>query len=109
MKSLATISTPRVGWPTIRQIGRRPISRAQTSFCWLPPDRVPVGALGSGGRTSYSSMRRRAALVIAPGAASQPRAKGGLSLIAEDRVFFGAKFGNQRHAEANAGNRCQEL
>jgi len=31
------------------------------------------------------------------------RVQRGLSLIAEDRVFFGAKFGNQRHAEAILG------
>jgi hypothetical protein len=29
-----------------------PISRAQTSFSRLPPDKVPVDAFGSAGRTS---------------------------------------------------------
>src|SRR5262249_37778499 len=39
MNSMAPISTPRVGWPTRRRRGCRSISRAQTSFCWLPPEK----------------------------------------------------------------------
>ena len=52
MNSMAPTSTPRVGWPTSRTRGSRSISRASTSFCWLPPEKAAVIRRGSAGRTS---------------------------------------------------------
>ena len=40
MNSMAPMSTPRVGWPTISRSGSRSISRARTIFCWLPPENL---------------------------------------------------------------------
>ncbi len=77
IKSAAPISTPRVGSPTIRHRGWRAISRAQRSFCWLPPDSEPAGAFGAAGRMSKSRMCRAAASAIACGIVSPPREKGG--------------------------------
>ena len=56
MNSIAPMSTPRVGWPTSRIFGAWPSSRASTSFCWLPPENLPLTSCGSRGRTSNFSI-----------------------------------------------------
>jgi hypothetical protein len=63
MNSMAPMSTPRVGWPTSSTRGRAPISRASTSFCWLPPENLDAAQARSRGRTSNRSIiaRRRVA------------------------------------------------
>ena len=53
---MAPISTPRVGWPTSSTLGSRAISRASTSFCWLPPEKLDERRPGARGRTSKRSI-----------------------------------------------------
>ena len=43
MARLAPTSTPRVGSSAISTRGSRSSIRANSSFCWLPPDSVPAG------------------------------------------------------------------
>ena len=40
--SIAPTSRPRVGCAAIRTFGSREISRATTTFCWLPPESPPA-------------------------------------------------------------------
>ena len=56
MNSIAPMSTPRVGWPTSRMRGAGAISRASTSFCWLPPEKFALCSVGARGRTSKRSI-----------------------------------------------------
>jgi hypothetical protein len=59
MNSIAPISTPRVGWPTSSSTGSRSISRASTSFCWLPPEKFRAQRrVRAGARHSWPSCRR---------------------------------------------------
>ena len=53
---MAPMSTPRVGWPISNTVGARPSSRANTSFCWLPPENLALASRGSRGRTSKRSI-----------------------------------------------------
>src|SRR5690606_30984077 len=65
MNSMAPISTPRVGWPTISTSGSRSISRARTIFCWLPPEKLAVLRSALAGRMSNFSIWRRASALAA--------------------------------------------
>src|SRR5208337_3414922 len=65
MNSIAPMSTPRVGWPTSMIFGLRSISRASTSFCWLPPEKLAVLSSGARGLTSKASIFRSASAMIA--------------------------------------------
>ena len=56
--SIAPTSSPRVGCAAISTFGSRSISRAATSFCWLPPERPPARVNGPPPRTSNSRIRR---------------------------------------------------
>ena len=47
MLSMAPISTPRVGCAATSSSGSISISRAKTTFCILPPERVFTGAEAS--------------------------------------------------------------
>ena len=49
-----------MGCAAISAFGSREISRAATSFCWLPPDSAPAGVNGPPPRTSNSWIRSRA-------------------------------------------------
>ena len=40
--TLAPMSMPRVGSSTISIFGRSASQRASTTFCWLPPERLPT-------------------------------------------------------------------
>ena len=44
MNSMLPTSRPRVGWSRTRSFSGRSNSRATTTFCWLPPDRVATGS-----------------------------------------------------------------
>src|SRR5215472_10264298 len=55
------------------------ISRATTTFCWLPPDSVPAGVAVDWVRTSYSSTRLTADSLIASRFSAIPEAYGGWS------------------------------
>ena len=46
--SIAPTSRPRVGWAATSTFGRWLSSRASTTRCWLPPDRLRIGASGRG-------------------------------------------------------------
>ena len=71
---LAPTSMPRVGSSISRTRGRRCSHLATTSFCWLPPESVPVGApRRRGSKASDFAMVSAAALrrplrTMAPGA-----------------------------------------
>ena len=52
--SIAPTSRPRVGCAAISTFGLRSISRASTTFCWLPPERPPARVCGPPPRTSNS-------------------------------------------------------
>ena len=56
MNSIAPMSTPRVGWPTSNTPGAWPSSRASTSFCWLPPEKLALSNFSLRGRTSKRSI-----------------------------------------------------
>ena len=66
MNSWAPTSTPRVGCEATSNCSGRDISRARTTFCWLPPDNVLAAAVPLGGRMSNSAIRSRALDRIAP-------------------------------------------
>ena len=48
------MSTPLVGWSATMSREARLLSRATTTFCWFPPERVRAATAASAGRTSYS-------------------------------------------------------
>src|SRR5690606_26849441 len=54
MNSIEPTSTPRVGCAATSRRRSRDISRATTTFCWLPPERRPTGVVMPWVRTSYS-------------------------------------------------------
>src|SRR5699024_3241559 len=54
--ALAPTSIPRVGSSRMSRAGRVMSHRARRTFCWLPPDRLPMIAPGSAGRMSSFSM-----------------------------------------------------
>ena len=58
--SIAPTSRPRVGCAAISTFGSRSISRAATTFCWLPPERPPARVCGPPPRTSNSLISSRA-------------------------------------------------
>src|SRR6185369_9826744 len=58
--SMEPTSRPRVGWATISTLSGRDSSRASTTFCWLPPDRVEAECSIEDVRTSNSSTRSSA-------------------------------------------------
>ena len=53
--SIAPTSSPRVGCAAISTFGSSAISRAITTFCWLPPESDSASASHEPPRTSYSS------------------------------------------------------
>jgi glyoxylase-like metal-dependent hydrolase (beta-lactamase superfamily II) len=67
-------------WPDlevyVHERGSRSISRASTTFCWLPPERAAAGVEGPPPRTSNSGSRR-AARVSSRRGKSQPRRESG--------------------------------
>ena len=65
MNSIEPTSTPRVGWAAMNSRSGRDISRATTTFCWLPPDRVLTAASGEEVRMSNWVTRSRADAAIA--------------------------------------------
>src|SRR5438067_1557326 len=78
-RRVAARSSPREGCAATTSFGAGPpsSSRAATSFCWLPPERSPARASGSGGRTSKERISS-AALPRRPARSmSGPRAWGG--------------------------------
>ena len=52
---MAPTSSPHDGLSATTSRGRRESSRANTTFCWLPPESAEAGRSGSGGRTSKAS------------------------------------------------------
>src|SRR6478736_4637758 len=54
MNSIEPTSTPRVGWAATSSRRSRDSSRATTTFCWLPPERLAASESMSRARTSYS-------------------------------------------------------
>ena len=57
MYSMAPTSRPRVGWAATRTAGRWLSSRPSTTRCWLPPDRLRIGAHGLAAWMSYVAIR----------------------------------------------------
>ena len=74
--SIAPTSSPRVGCAAISAFGSREISRAATSFCWLPPDSAPARVNGPPPRTSNSVISAFARSTSLPGK-SQPHFESG--------------------------------
>ena len=82
--SIAPTSRPRVGCAAISTLGSRSISRAATTFCWLPPERPPAGVCGpaaahvelldQAARTLDQSAAGRASRAVRPAAS---RSRGG--------------------------------
>ena len=69
--SIAPTSRPRVGWAATSTFGWWLSSRASTTRCWLPPDRLRIGASGaapwiSNSAISSSARRRSAGLADEP-------------------------------------------
>ena len=64
--SIAPTSRPRVGCAAISTFGSASISRASTTFCWLPPDSDAAGVSGVPPRTSNSCSSRTARSPIVP-------------------------------------------
>ena len=75
--SIAPTSRPRVGWAAIRTFGLPSISRASTTFCWLPPESAEAGVVGVPPRTSNSRRSRRARSSIVPSLRKPLREFGG--------------------------------
>src|SRR3954452_18177181 len=65
--SIAPTSNPRVGCAATSTRGLFAISRAITTFCWLPPDNAAASVSGSPPRMSNSRMSERAAATIRRG------------------------------------------
>ena len=61
--SIAPTSSPRVGWPATRSSGFAPELARETTFCWLPPDRLPA----------TSVLARRPHVVVAMRSRASPR------------------------------------
>jgi hypothetical protein len=53
----------------------RPISRAITIFCWLPPERARAGSAGSAGRMSKRLTCSAAWAAMRAASSEAPRAK----------------------------------
>ena len=64
MYSIAPTSSPRVGCAATSTFGSRHISRAKTTRCWFPPERVHKGASGPLHWISNCSMSSFACAVI---------------------------------------------
>src|SRR5581483_2142972 len=75
--SIAPTSRPRVGCAAISIFGSPSISRARTTFCWLPPERAYAGVVGVPPRTSNTCSSRRARASMAPGLRKPRREFGG--------------------------------
>ena len=58
MSRFAPTSMPRVGSSAMRTPGSMSSARANSSFCWLPPDSDPAGASRSGDPVTRSSASR---------------------------------------------------
>ncbi len=65
MNSMAPMSTPRVGCSAISSGASWLISRATTTFCRLPPDRVPTRVAGLATLMANRSINSRARAVMA--------------------------------------------
>ncbi len=76
--SIAPTSSPRVGWAAISTFGSDEISRAMTTFCWLPPDSDEASVSTLPPRTSYSVSSPRARSSIFFGDSQPQRAMSGL-------------------------------
>ena len=61
---MAPTSSPRVGWAATSASGLPEISRAMTTFCWLPPDSERASVVGVPPRTSNSVSSRLATSAI---------------------------------------------
>ena len=70
--SMEPTSRPRVGWLAMSSRSGRDISRARTTFCWLPPDSEPAVDSGPPARMSNSSIRVRAFSATGPGRYTRP-------------------------------------
>ena len=92
MSALAPTSMPRVGSSRMISSGAVASQRASSTFCWLPPERLPTRALGSAGRTPSASMYSvtTASLLRAPQLA-EPAAPG---LDAEHDVLADREVGD---------------
>jgi hypothetical protein len=85
MNSIDPTSTPRVGCDAMNSRSGRDISRATTTFCWLPPDSVLTGACGDEVRMSNWLTRSRAEAAIAAGSSRNALPYGGRSYVSSTR------------------------
>ena len=100
MNSIAPMSTPRVGWPTSSRSGSCSISRASTSFCWLPPEKEWRSSSGVLRADVVAAHPVAAQIDDARRARSKPcAAVVGLGLVAEDRVLVGREALHQADAQ----------
>src|SRR3954452_6705028 len=76
MNSMLPTSRPRVGWSRIRSWSSRSNSRATTTFCWLPPDRLLARTAADGVRMSNRLIADSASRSIASWSRIGPRAYG---------------------------------
>ena len=76
MNSMDPTSTPLVGWFATSRLSSLDISRATTTFCWLPPDRDEIGSDTSVRRMSYSCCFARALSSMTPSLSIGPFEKG---------------------------------
>ncbi len=77
MSCRAPTSTPRVGSSSISNRGCRQPHRPSNTFCWLPPDSVPIGSVTLAGRTRYWSVRISAAAAFSAMVEAPPSTESG--------------------------------
>jgi hypothetical protein len=85
MNSIDPTSTPRVGWAATNNRSGRDISRATTTFCWLPPDSVLTADSAEDTRMSNCSTRSRADAAIAAGLSRNALPYGSRSYMSRTR------------------------
>jgi len=83
---LAPTSTPRVGSSSSSRRGSLSSSLANTTFCWLPPERLTTRAAGSLGRTS----KRSSALATSACSAAGDTSPHGVTRRSVDITMFQA-------------------
>ena len=80
------MSSPRVGWTASMMSGLRENSRARITFCWLPPDSVPIALSREPARTENCSSRRSALRAMTWRSSVPHRANGRSAWVCSTRL-----------------------
>src|SRR3954462_14111944 len=83
MATRVPMSPPAVGSQSTSSSGSRTRQRASTTFCWLPPLSVEIGAPGPAATTPSRSVQRSTTAASAPAPPRPAPAHGGLGALAQ--------------------------